>query len=202
MNRSDVSENEFPNADDDELNSKYQAPKPVPICEILAKDSNDPSLNKYKQHLIGDAINVIIEPSDPNKLILKKLVLMPNDHEDITFNMGGNSETFKDHVIKLKEGCTYRIKLEFYVQRDIISGLKFVQAAYKGPLRTDKSSYMLGSRPPKAEIQEYISEKEVAPSGMIARGKYHMKSHITDDDKNTYYKWEWILEIVKEWETK
>ena len=48
----------------------------------------------------------------------------------------GNLEKFKDHVVKLKEGCTYRIKIEFYVQRDIISGLKFVQSAYKGPLRS------------------------------------------------------------------
>lgn len=57
----------------------------------------------------------------------------------------------------------------------------------------------MGSRAPKAELQEFISEKEVAPSGMMARGKYHMKSSITDDDKNTYAKWDWILEISKEW---
>lgn len=33
----------------------------------------------------------------------------------------------------------------------------------------------------------------------MARGKYHMKSSIIDDDKNCYAKWEWILEISKEW---
>jgi hypothetical protein len=62
MNRSDVSENDFKNEDDDDPvnESKYSAPKPVPISEILAKDSEDQSLNKYKQQLIGDAINVII----------------------------------------------------------------------------------------------------------------------------------------------
>lgn len=75
---------------------------------------------------------------------------------------------------------------------------------------------MMGSRAPKAELQEYISEKEVAPSGLtlinkkiiiifvyflglMARGKYHMKSTITDDDKNIYSKWEWTLEISKDW---
>ncbi len=36
-------------------------------------------------------------------------------------------------------------------------------------------------------------------SGMMARGKYHMKSSILDDDRNTYAKWEWILEIAKDW---
>jgi Rho GDP-dissociation inhibitor len=58
---------------------------------------------------------------------------------------------------------------------------------------------MLGSRAPKGELQSYTSEKETAPSGMIARGKYSMKSMIHDDDKNVYSKWEWILEISKDW---
>ena len=70
-------------------------------------------------------------------------------------------------MVRLKEGCSYRIKLEFYVQRDIISGLRFMQSSYKGPLRTDKSVYMLGSRAPKGEVQEYVSEKEITPSGTI-----------------------------------
>jgi hypothetical protein len=60
MNRSDVSEGDFKGEVDDEIDTKYSAPKPVPISEILAKDSEDQSLNKYKQQLIGDAINVII----------------------------------------------------------------------------------------------------------------------------------------------
>ena len=59
MNRSDLSD-DLKNDEEEEVNSKYQPPKAVPISEIIAKDSNDPSLNKYKQQLIGDAINVII----------------------------------------------------------------------------------------------------------------------------------------------
>jgi hypothetical protein len=60
MNKSDISETDFKAEEDEEFNSKYQPPKAVPISEILAKDSEDASLNKYKQQLIGDAINVII----------------------------------------------------------------------------------------------------------------------------------------------
>jgi len=47
-------------------------------------------------------------------------------------------EKFKEKIIRLKEGSTYRIKIEFYVQRDIVSGLKFIQSAYKGPIRSKK----------------------------------------------------------------
>ncbi|CAF0767999.1 unnamed protein product [Brachionus calyciflorus] len=197
MNKSDASEHDH--IEDDEVNSKYIPPKNIPISELWNKDQDDQSLTKYKQQLIGGAINVIIEPSIESKLILKRLVLVPEDHHELIFDLKGNLEKIKDQVVGLKEGAIYRIKLEFYVQRDIVSGLKLVQSAYKGPIRTDKSTYMMGSRAPKAELQEYISEKEVAPSGMMARGKYHMKSSIVDDDKNVYAKWEWTLEISKEW---
>ena len=30
----------------------------------------------------------------------------------------------------LKEGCKFKIRIEFYVQRDIITGLKYVQKTY------------------------------------------------------------------------
>lgn len=33
----------------------------------------------------------------------------------------------------------------------------------------------------------------------MARGKFSMKSSILDDDKNVYAKWEWVLEIAKDW---
>jgi len=192
-------ENSFEN-EENEFSSKYQPPKDVPISEIMQKDQDDQSLNEYKKKLLGGAINVIIEPTDPSRLILKRLILVPDDHDEISFDLNeSNLDKIKDQVIVLKEGSNYRIKLEFYVQRDIISGLRFVQSSYKGPIRTDKSVYMLGSRAPKGELQEYLSEKEITPSGMIARGKYNMKSSILDDDKNVYAKWDWTLEIAKDW---
>ena len=156
--------------DDDEQNqivNKYVPPKNVPISEIWNKDADDAALVKYKQALIGGAINVIIgkrrvtpqhqqlyyfvailsifylcvswcakEPTDPRKLLLKRLVLVPDDFAEISIDLKGDLDRYKDQVFKLKEGCQYRIKLEFYVQRDIICGLKFVQAAYKGPIRS------------------------------------------------------------------
>lgn len=72
MNRSDLSEEDHHNhsthsnsrlggEDFDDLdNGKYVPPKNVPISEIWNKDSDDAALNKYKQQLIGSAINIII----------------------------------------------------------------------------------------------------------------------------------------------
>ena len=58
---------------------------------------------------------------------------------------------------------------------------------------------MVGSYGPKAEVQSYTTAPEQAPSGMLARGTYIVKSLFTDDDKNEHLKWEWQLELKKDW---
>lgn len=63
----------------------------------------------------------------------------------------------------------------------------------------DKMSQMVGSYPPKKEMQSYTTPFEEAPSGMMARGSYSVTSIFTDDDKNEHLKWEWSFEIKKDW---
>lgn len=58
--------------------------------------------------------------------------------------------------------------------------------------------HMVGSYPPKTEIQSYITPVEEAPSGMMARGSYSVQSLFTDDDKHEHLKWEWAFEIKKD----
>lgn len=63
----------------------------------------------------------------------------------------------------------------------------------------DKMTHMVGSYPPKSEIQSYTTPFEEAPSGMITRGSYSVTSLFTDDDKNEHLKWDWTFEIKKDW---
>lgn len=63
----------------------------------------------------------------------------------------------------------------------------------------DKMSHMVGSYPPKVEIQSYTTPAEDAPAGMMARGNYTVQSLFTDDDKHEHLKWEWSFEIKKDW---
>ena len=60
-------------------------------------------------------------------------------------------------------------------------------------------SHMVGSYPPKMELQSYTTPAEDAPSGMLARGSYTIQSLFTDDDKHEHLKWEWSFEIKKDW---
>ena len=50
------------------------------------------------------AINVIIEPTDPSRLILKRLVLLPDDHAEMVFDLSGPLDKLKEKTITLKEG--------------------------------------------------------------------------------------------------
>jgi len=61
----------------------------------------------------------------------------------------------------------------------------------------DSRTDMVGSYGPKNELQSFTAKPEQAPSGMLARGTYTVKSLFTDDDKNEHLKWEWKLEIKK-----
>jgi hypothetical protein len=63
----------------------------------------------------------------------------------------------------------------------------------------DKMTHMVGSYPPKTEIQSYTTPAEDAPAGVMARGSYSVGSLFTDDDKHEHLKWEWAFEIKKDW---
>ena len=63
----------------------------------------------------------------------------------------------------------------------------------------DKMTHMVGSYAPKLEAHSYQTPIEDAPSGMMKRGTYSVSSLFTDDDKNEHLKWEWAIDIKKDW---
>ena len=64
----------------------------------------------------------------------------------------------------------------------------------------DKLNLMVGSYGPKTEAHVSQTPLDDAPSGLMARGEYKVKSKFTDDDKNIYLEWQWAFRITKEWE--
>ncbi len=58
---------------------------------------------------------------------------------------------------------------------------------------------MLGSYGPSGEAYEKKFLPEEAPSGMLARGRYCVKSKFVDDDQHVHLEWTWNLEIKKDW---
>ncbi|XP_060022807.1 rho GDP-dissociation inhibitor 2 isoform X4 [Lagenorhynchus albirostris] len=160
--------------EDEELDGKlnYKPPPQKSLKELQEMDKDDESLAKYKKTLLGDGPVV-----------------------------AGDLEALKKETFVLKEGVEYRVKINFKVNRDIVSGLKYVQHTYRTGVKgkVDKATFMVGSYGPRPEEYEFLTPAEEAPKGMLARGTYHNKSFFTDDDKHDHLTWEWSLSIKKDW---
>jgi len=181
----------------------YQPPPQKTIDELVAADQGDESLEKYKAALLGSAVAgsgaVVVDESDPRKVIVKKLSLVVEGRDDETIDLTQDLKTIKSRTFVLKEGVKFRIKIDFVVQREIVHGLKYVQKTFKMSIPVDKMTHMVGSYAPKEDVHSYSTPAEDAPSGMMKRGTYNIQSLFTDDDKNEHLKWEWSLEIKKDW---
>ncbi|CAG9817804.1 unnamed protein product [Phaedon cochleariae] len=186
---------------ENEQETNYKPPPEKTIEEILQIDQEDESLRKYKEALLGQAQTgpVIVEPDNPRKVIVKRLVLVAADRPEIALDLTGDVSQLKKETFTIKEGVSYKIRIEFLVQREIVHGLKYVQKTSKLGITVDKMTHMVGSYAPKTEIQSYTTPAEDAPSGLLARGSYTVSSLFTDDDKNEHLKWEWTFEIKKDW---
>lgn len=56
---------------------------------------------------------------------------MPVDRPEISVDLTGDISKLKKETFVIKEGVSYRIRIEFIVQREIVHGLKYVQQTYK-----------------------------------------------------------------------
>ncbi|XP_064600475.1 rho GDP-dissociation inhibitor 1-like [Liolophura sinensis] len=188
--------------DEDEDNPNYKVPEKKALDEMLKQDKEDESLEKYKRELLqGGEPGLELYPDRLNAVPVK-LALVVEGRPDVEVDLLKDLEEIKKTHLVIKEGTTYRVKIYFYVQRDIVTGLKYTQNLYKKGLKhikVDKSNFMVGSYPPRKEIQSYTTPPDEAPSGFIARGQYKVDSQFTDDDNHNYLKWEWTLEIKKDW---
>ncbi|KAK0175585.1 hypothetical protein PV327_009325 [Microctonus hyperodae] len=184
-----------------EVESNYKPPPEKTIEQLLETDKEDESLRKYKETLLGEAKSggVVVDPNDPRKVIVKKLALCVSGRPDMELDLSGDLGQLKKQTFVIREGVSYRIRIDFIVQREIVHGLKYVQKTYRLGVPVDKMTHMVGSYPPKTEIQSYTTPPEDAPAGVMARGSYTVSSLFTDDDKHEHLKWEWSFDIKKDW---
>ncbi|XP_003390370.1 PREDICTED: rho GDP-dissociation inhibitor 1-like [Amphimedon queenslandica] len=189
---------EVPEGEEDETTPGYKAPKKVDLQTIQQMDADDESLVKYKQQLLGQTAGILDEGG--SNVLLKQMIIAPEGRDEITLDLTGDLSKFKKNPVVIKEGTQYRLKIVFRVQREIVSGLRYNHGAFRKGIKVDKSNLMVGSYGPKTEAHVFTTPVEDAPSGMLARGDYTIKSKFTDDDKNPILEWEWVLKIAKDWE--
>jgi len=196
-----MSEQEPEQLVDQEPDEDYKAPPQKTIEELLKLDNEDESLRKYKETLLGtQAEMILIDPNNPANVIVKRLALVVAGRPDMVLELDGvDLSQLKKQTFIIKEGIQYKIRVEFYVQREIVHGLKYQQKTSRLGVTVDKMVHMVGSYPPKAEIQSFTTNFEEAPSGLLARGDYTVSSFFTDDDGVSHLKWEWSLNVSKDW---
>ncbi|KAJ2779917.1 rho GDP dissociation inhibitor [Coemansia javaensis] len=189
--------------DDDNLvptqTEGYKVSEKKGIDELNKLDADDPSLIKWKESL-GLAHAKERFPDDKRTVVVQALVFQSADR---TIRMDVSTpeavEKLRGAPIVIKEGVDYTFKIEFVVQREVVSGLKFLQSIKRHHITLEKMEEMCGSYGPKYENQEKTFAPAKAPSGMLARGLYNVKSKFVDDDNCAYLEWEWSMEIKKDW---
>lgn len=132
-------------------------------------------------------------------VVLRQMSFLVEGRDDVIIDLTKPAEEIKQVTIPVKEGCEYRIKLNFKVEREIVSGLKYSHSMSRKEVTVDKKSEIVGSYGPKEEAQSFTLSPEEAPKGMTLRGLYVFKSRFYDDDKNVYLEWEWSMDVQKDW---
>ncbi|MQM03095.1 hypothetical protein Taro_035876, partial [Colocasia esculenta] len=163
---------------------------------LCVRSQDDESLRRWKEKLlgcIGEDLNGQVEP----EVIFQSMGIVSEGSGETTIPLPIN-EKHSNTLFTLKEGSHYRLKLTFHVQHNIVSGLRYSNAVWRGGFRVDRSKGMLGTFAPQRDPYVYLLEEETTPSGVLARGIYSAKLKFEDDDKRCYMELNYCFEIKKQ----
>ncbi|KCV72745.1 hypothetical protein H696_00324 [Fonticula alba] len=182
-----------------QMTEGYKTPKAVTLSELQDLDKEDEAMNKWKASLVKETY---APADDPRRVVVLSMTLSSPDRPDITLELNSSEKVQELKKLKtiIKEGSTYRISVNFRVQHEIVTGLKFLHVIKRKGITVEKIQEMIGSYAPQLEPHTKSFHPEEAPSGMMFRGNYVGHAKFTDDDGNIYLEWEWPFEIKKEWE--
>lgn len=123
------------------------------------------------------------------------------DRQDVKLDLSSAEtiEALKSNPMVIKEGIEYRLKVTFRVNHDVVSGLKYLHVVKRKGIPVDKMEEMIGSYGPSPQPYEKKFLLEEAPSGMLARGTYDVRSKFVDDDGTTHLEFKWSFSIKKDW---
>ncbi|MHA6763829.1 rho GDP-dissociation inhibitor [Streptacidiphilus sp. PAMC 29251] len=108
----------------------------------------------------------------------------------------------KTKALVLAESCHYRIVIGFRADGGSVLGTKYTTNHYRKGLRVDKDQLMLGSFSPRDNPQSVTIPRhywDEAPSGMLNRGHYNVKTVFHDDDNKLVAELEYAVDITHDW---
>jgi len=184
-----------------------QAIKKVDV--LLDLDKDDEALRKWKEQLLGSAKEAYAPKDDPRRVVVTEMVIKCDGRPDgeIVYKFDTKEELakLKESPFILKEGCKYKITLQFRVQHELVTGLKYVNTVYTKGMKVDKEETMIGSFGPQKDLHEVAIPRngwDEAPKGLVARGKYKANAKFVDDDSQVHLEFEYAFAIKKDWKGK
>lgn len=95
-----------------------------------------------------------MDPSDKRRCIIQSLALEVQGRPDITIDLTapGSLDALKTKPFTIKEGAQFRMKANFKVQHDVLSGLKYLQVVKRKGIRVGKDEEMI-VRPQSANVE-------------------------------------------------
>ncbi|KAI8927722.1 immunoglobulin E-set [Entophlyctis helioformis] len=180
----------------------YKVGEKKTLQELATLDAQDESLRKWKESLGIKATGASGAANDPRNVVVTSLALEVAGRPDVAIDLSTPEaiKALETNVVTIKEGVEYRLKVSFRINHDVVSGLKYLHVVKRGPLKVDKMEEMVGSYGPAPTEYTKKFPLEEAPSGMMARGSYTVKSRFIDDDQQCHLEWTWTFAIKKEWD--
>uniref|UniRef100_A0A452H8H5 Rho GDP-dissociation inhibitor 1 n=1 Tax=Gopherus agassizii TaxID=38772 RepID=A0A452H8H5_9SAUR len=160
--------------EEDEHSVNYKPPAQKSIQEIQELDKDDESLRKYKEALLG-SVSVAADPSTPNVVVTKLTLVCATAPGPLELDLTGNLESYKKQSFVLKEGVEYRIKISFRVNKEIVSGLKYIQHTFRKGVKSKcfhcpRHCFARVGSPSQAHCSEMCHPHSPAGSGMVGGG--------------------------------
>eukprot|EP01084_Bolivina_argentea_P320613 556301_1 len=171
------------------------------IDVIMGMHIDDLALTKYKQSLLGNAVNEkqIIDIKDKRIVLFDELIIKPSDGMK-PISIDPTKCDANTIAFTLKEKAKYRIIVKFRVQKEIVSGLKEYVVVKRKGITVDKYTNMIGSYAPAAHrVNEHIFPEQIVPSGMLVRGIYIATTQFIDDENTVHLEFSYKFKIAKKW---
>jgi len=148
-----------------------------------------------------------VPPKDDNRrVVISEFAIVFKDHEKpavLKFTTEDEMKKAKKTPMVIKEGASYKMRVTFRVQHNVVLGLQIKNSIYsKVGAQLAKDVEMLGTYPPKNEFQAVDIPKQgwhEAPSGALARGEYKAKMKFCDDDGKEHLVFDYMIKIAKDY---
>jgi Rho GDP-dissociation inhibitor len=118
------------------------------ITDFELSDAADESLNRWKASLgLSTGKPLPVKAGDTRKCVITSLALETAGRPDIVIDLTtpGALESLRSKPFTIKEGAKFRMKANFQVQHEVLSGLKYLQVTKRKGIRVGKDEEMLVS---------------------------------------------------------